>query len=243
MPVFGKKKRRLVSCALLLFAAGVGAAAQPVPHVEDNIIVSELKPSLAIEVDKGFTYLGRHPIRIRDVAAGERLVFAELQEHRARRLFIIQIEGFLPGIDNEYRYNLTRSPVVAGYPFRSNSFAFDLDKSVAGNPGGESASTQKFLLDRGIAAPKQWMMWRSLTVTSADKRNEMILFYVENVFDHDITISDIYDPDTNKDTPVWKTMQIDLEQRANASYRLARLNEDKQPLQGSWQRVPLSLTP
>ncbi len=243
MLVFGKKLRRSFSFSLLMLVVGYGVSAQSAPKVEGNIIISIANPSLAIEVEKSLTYLGRHPIRIRDVAAGERLVFADLQKSEVKRLFIVQLEGFLPGIDNEYRYNLTTSPVVAGYPFRSNAYAFDFAKSIIDSPGLESAATGRFLSENGIATPKQLMMWRSLTVVSEDKRKEIIIFYMEDLSAYNMSLKDIYDPITGKNTAAWTALQPALEQRANASYRLAQLDEKGKPLETSWQRVPLRLTP
>ncbi len=242
MPSLGVNLWRLLGLILMFLGTGGVAAAQSSPHVEDNVIVSRATPSLAIDVTKDFTYIGRHSIKISDVAAGERLVFADMQAGKAKRLFIIQFEGFLPGIDNEYRYNLTTSPVVAGYPFRSNAYAFDFAKSIADNPGLESAATASFLSEKGITTPQQLMMWRSLTVVSDEKRKEMIVFYMEDLSVSNMTLKDVYDPITDKDNPAWTALQPALEQRANASYRLARLDTLGKPLKTSWQRVPLRLT-
>lgn len=234
----------------LLFAVSLGArlsatkqaSSASVRSVEDNIIVSTSEPKLAIKIDDGFRYLGEHPIRIRDVAAGERLVFADLEGSKARRLLIIQFEGFLPGIDNEYRYNLSNNPIVAGYPFRSNAYAFDFVKSAKDNPGLESAATARFLASQGIAAPPQLAMWRSLTVVSSDKRKEMLIYYLEDLSTLRMSVDEIYDLATDKDTPAWAALQPALERRANASFSLTGLDESNQPKEASWQHIPLSLT-
>ena len=94
--------------------------------VENNIVVSMQDPALKIKVDPSFEYLGRHDIRIRDVASGERLVFADVEDGHAQRLFILQFEGFNDGVDNAYRYDLSESPEVAGYRWRSNPYAFNV---------------------------------------------------------------------------------------------------------------------
>jgi len=217
-------------------------SAAPERSVEDNIIVSKNDPVIAMKVDQSFRYLGEHPIRIRDVAAGERLVFADMEGSKAHRLLIIQFEGFLPGVDDEYRYNLNSSPIVAGYPFRSNAYAFDFAKSAKENPGLESAATAKFLSSQGITAPQQLVMWRSLTVASSDKRKEMIIYYLEDLAAFNMALDDIYDPITDKDTPAWNAFQTELERRANASFSLTELDEYKRPKQASWQHIPLLLT-
>lgn len=242
MQAFKDKFPRSICFVFLWIVASVGLSAQPTPQVEGNVLVSEIDPAIAIKVDQSFTYLGRHPINIRNVAAGERLVFAELNGARANRLFILQFEGFLPGIDNEYRYNLSDSPIVAGYPFRSNAYAFDFAKSAVESPGLESAATAKFLFEKGIKAPKLQMMWRSLTVTSADKRNELILFYLEDLSSYNMTLDEVYDPVTGNATPAWTALQPALEKRANESFRLTALDKNNYPLANHWQRIPLRLS-
>lgn len=208
-------------------------------QVIENTVVSENSPALAIRVAPELVYLGRHAIRIRDVAAGERIVFAERSAGDVTRMLILQYEGFLPGIDEQYRYNLSNSPVVAGYPFRSNAYAFDLAVSRRENPGGESADTARFLEAKGLTFPNIWMMWRSLTVTDAARRNELIIFYVEAPKNQELTIADIYDPVTDRSTDFWRRFTPGLEQRANAAFQLAT------PIAGTtlsgldWQTIPL----
>lgn len=224
---------------IAILAISISLAADEQRYVENNILISKSDPALAIAVDGSFTFLGRHAIRIRDVAAGERLVYVDELNGRVSRLFIVQFEGFLPGIDDEYRYDLSQSPVVAGYPFRSNGFAFDLIESVAENPTNESADTKRFLEDQGLVAPRQWMMWRSLTVTDEAKRNEMIIFYVEDPASIDMSLSDLYRDGTSTDT--WRELQRSLEQRANQSFELTGLSVEGLPETSKWTRIPLAL--
>lgn len=206
--------------------------------VNDNIVLSSTNPSLAIKIDESLSFLGRHPIRIRDVAAGERIVFADTDGTKVRRLFILQFEGFLPGIDGYYRYDLSASPVVAGYPFRSNGFAFNLAASLENEPGGEAADTGRFLVAQGLEAPRDWAMWRSLTVTDVARRNELILFYVEDAADHGLTLAEIYEPGTFRATPAWIRLQAEMEQRANAAFQLTTIGADGKPEESEWQSVP-----
>ena len=228
-------------CFSLLNPAAGGQ--EPVWQAEGNTVISMAKPSLAIRVVEDIPYIGRHPIRIRDVAAGERLVFADTEGSKINRMLILQFEGFLPHVeDGQYRYNFDGRPEVAGYPFRSNPFAFDLEKTRAENPGNESASTAVFLEEQGLVPPKIWMMWRSLTAELPERRDELIIFYVEAGADHDMTMADIYDPVTDNSTDAWRQFMVGLEQRANSSYELAPLADDGSPLEGRWAVVPLLLS-
>ena len=231
-------KRFRIPVTLLLFAVGTLVTANEQRYVQNNVLISELEPTLAISVDDSFEFLGKHAIRIRDVAAGERFVYVDASGDRVNRLFIVQFEGFLPGIDDEYRYNLSQSPIVAGYPFRSNGYAFDLHRSVSANPTSESADTKRFLEASDLKAPKQWMMWRSLTVTDEAKRNEMIIFYVEDPAGLALSVSDLYQGGSSTD--LWRELQRTLEKRANRSFELTVLDESGAPDFSGWTRIPLS---
>ena len=216
-----------------LLAAGTNSTHQ---FVEDGVLISLQEPSLAIDVDDAFTFVGRHPFTIRDIAAGERFVFVDVAGDLIERLFIVQFEGFLPGVDDLYRYDLSGSPVVANYPFRSNGYAFDIVEAIAANPKGESAATYPFLESKGYSIPAHWMMWRSLTVADQARSKEIIIFYVENVDTTGLTLADLYQDDAA--TAEWISIQKDLEIRANRSFRLTELNEKGKPLSSGWSTIP-----
>ena len=208
--------------------------------VRDGVLISLKEPSLAIEVKDSFTFVGRHPFTIRDVAAGERFIFVDAEGDIIQRLFIVQFEGFLPGVDNFYRYDLSESPVVADYPFRSNGYAFDIVEAIAANPRAESAATYPFLKSKGYVVPENWMMWRSLTIADLARKKEIIAFYVENVDSTGLTLADLYKED--KATDAWINIQKDLEVRANGSFRLTELNEDGEPVTSAWSSIPNRFT-
>ena len=204
-------------------------------EVSSNVLISPSLPPLAIRVDPKFSYLGKHPIRIRDVAGGERHVFAEVQAGRASRLVVMQFEGFFDGVEDEYRYDLSSSPVVAGFPFRSNGYAFDMAESLRDNPSGEAAATNAFLTEQGLEAPRYWMMWRSLTVADPERRHELIIFYVEDAESDGLTVDDLYDGD--QETSIWLDLMDRLKESASRSIELAPLDADGTP-QRSWESIP-----
>jgi hypothetical protein len=136
--------------------------------MQDGVLVSLSDPSLAIKVDESFKFVGRHSFSIRDVAAGERFVFVDTQDQRLiNRTLIVQFEGFLPGVDNFYRYDLTGAPVIAGYPFLSSGYAYNIIKAIAENPRSESAATYPFLESKGYAIPDGSAFVGDRSMTSA----------------------------------------------------------------------------
>lgn len=235
--------RMLVACVLTAIAVAYPVAAEDQLQVRGNTVISKINPSLAIKITDEIPFLGRHPIKIRDVAAGERVVFGDVDGNLINRLVILQFEGFSPNVpEAKYQYNFEGRPVVAGYPFRSNPFSFDLPRSRLENPGGESSDTAVFLESLGLAPPKTWMMWRSLTAELPERRDELIVFYVENGDLEGVDISMIYDPVTDQSTDFWRGFMVGLERRANAAYQLADPVELTPAGGFQWESVPLILS-
>jgi hypothetical protein len=204
--------------------------------MSEGVLISREDPSLAIDVADEFEFVGRHPFTIRDVAAGERFVFVQAEDHQVKKLFMVQFEGFLPGIDNFYRYDLSGKPVVANYPFRSNGYAFNIVKDIIANPKSESAATYPFLESNGYSVPDELMMWRSLTVADEARNKEMIIFYIEDVKSAGLALADFYVDDT--ETDMWINIQRDLELRANDAFRITELDDSSRPVQSGWSSIP-----
>ena len=223
--------------AVLTYGLAI-AAENRTQYVDAGVLVSLAEPSLALSVDEPFEYVGRHPIAIGNTGAGERFVFAD-EAGEYSRFVIVQFEGFLPGVDDYFRYDLSASPVVAGYPFRSNAYAFDMGEALAAEPTNESAATYAFLRDKQIEVPDQWMMWRSLTVVDEAKKKEVIIFYVEDVASIGLTLADLYRDGSA--TQQWRDIQKELEARANGAFLLGELDEEGRPLSSSWSRIPNAL--
>ena len=218
------------------FAGCVDTTEEPEQFVLDGVLISTKEPALAIEVASPFTYLGRHPIVIGEIGAGERFVFVDAVNEVVGRLLVVQFEGFLPAVDDFFQYDLSGKPVVAKYPFRSNGYAFDMAESVARNPTGEAAATSAFLESNGYEVPRFWMMWRSLTIADEAKKKEAIIFYVEDAESIGLALADLYRDDSPTDA--WLDIQRGLEVRANGSFRLAEIDNTGRPDESTWSSIP-----
>lgn len=234
------KSRITSACLIACLATGITVNASDSNDMDqfmtDGILISRGDPSLAIDVADEFEFVGRHPFTIRKVAAGERFVFVQAEDRQIRKILMVQFEGFLPGVDDLYRYDLSGKPVVANYPFRSNGYAFNIVESIAANPKSESAATYPFLESKGYSVPDELMMWRSLTVVDEARRKEMIIFYIEDIQSTGLTLADFYIDDA--ETEPWINIQEDLETRANDAFRITTLDESGQPLQSGWSSIP-----
>ena len=103
----------------------------PARSVENNVLYSEDLPAIRVRVDSAFRYVGKFDFVLKEIAYGERYVFADDKDGRIERLFIFQFEGFLPNNDHTYNYNFDQAELIEGFKFRQNTWAY-------GNRAGEA---------------------------------------------------------------------------------------------------------
>lgn len=161
--------------------------------VRGNTIISPAIPKIKIKVAEEFQYIGKfdfdiianseeYPVELmgQPVASGERLVFAVFDEAKdIEKLFIVQFEGFLASNDFIYHYDFSQADHIGKNKYRHNTWYYDARQSAQENPQGEGAKTQLFLAQKGFNLPRDWMMSRFVGLASADRKNEIILFYHE----------------------------------------------------------------
>ena len=203
--------------------------------VENNVLVSSADPRLAVRIGAPFKYIGVHDFDIRGIAGGTRHVFLDAKDRHINRMFIVQLEGFYPKTDGVYHYDLSGSPEVAGYHWRSNGYAFNLATTRRENPGNESAVTAEYLSELGYELPELILMWRSLTVVNEARTHEAILFLLESGEMHDLQMSDLVQDDN--DTPRWREIQARMEQDFYNLVSFSPLGVNGRPT-GDWGKVP-----
>ena len=154
-------------------------------HVQDNIFVSNELPKLSLSLDVKFQYLGTFPFDIRGVAGGYRYVWGEVEpDKHLHRVFIVQAEGYYPGNGGSYPYGAANPEELAGETYQHNVWIYDNDESARERAGNESDLTAKFMQEHGYKWEPQLVMSRYARVVDEAKKNEIIVFYFENLKDY-----------------------------------------------------------
>ena len=162
-------------------------------YVNGNILVSKELPEIEIEVADEFHYVGtfdfeiianstEYPeeIRSKPVAAGDRYVFVSANSGQiVNKLFIVQLEGFLPDNDFTFNYNFDNAEFIGKNKYRGNTWFYDSKKLAEENPNNEGALTRAFLQERGYQLEDEFMMSRFVGLASEDRKHEIIIFYLE----------------------------------------------------------------
>ena len=196
----------LLGCCIAIFIACGGndqttsssaTAMEVTPHlsriVEGNILASDTLPNIKIKVADDFQYIGKFDFEIiansdeyaadvrgKAVATGDRFVFAVADEQKViEKLFIVQLEGFLPEFGFTYNYNFSQAETIGANKYRHNTWFYDSKAAAQRNPQNEGALTRAFLKGKGYQLEDEFMMSRFVGLASEDRFNEIIIFYHE----------------------------------------------------------------
>lgn len=216
--MFSRYIRFALPGILLLVSVAAAHPEKPNRIVKRNVLVSDALPKIKIAVKGKFKYVGRFDFKIRDVAAGERFVFVDASNGKVNKMFIAQFEGFLPHIDDYYRYSFRNAMQFGTHRFRQNTYAYSNAESRRSNPNGEGVLTEDFLKKRGYTLQDELMMSRFITVPDRAKKHELILYYLENVSRTRHSLAEFYKDD--KATDVWQQISIGLKARSLKSFKI-----------------------
>ncbi len=169
-------------------------AQEPLRYIEDSVFISDAAPPLRMIVDEAFQYIGYTQFILKDVAHVDRHYFVVTRGSIVNKMIVLQFEGFLGGVDNIYRGGIPTSQLAGGdYRYTDqfvrlgdadyvhNTWAFDHAANARDNPGAESGKTLELLQARGLRLADELIMSRYMRVVGADRRKELIIFYIETL--------------------------------------------------------------
>jgi hypothetical protein len=171
---------------------------------------------MRLRVDSGFTYQGRIAYTLDTTFAGERYIFADARASALQRLLIVQFERIRPPSSEVYRYNVDAGQPIGSLHFLENTFAFPGAQKTVTSPRDEAERTNNFLLSRGFRMPGVWLVTRYVTIGNADRKSEMIVFYMEG--HDDLTMQDLYAGE--EATSVWRGLKPTIAQRARVAFSI-----------------------
>jgi len=154
------------------------------PHqrrVLNNTIISDALPALEIKVDPAFVFVGILSFVLKEIALVERFIFVDGQASETTRLFIVQFEGILDGVDFTYNYRTTNPIILGKQPYHQGVWIYSNAESVRESPGAESDRTTQFLQERGYVHEDALAMSRFACIIDDARRHEIIIFYQETL--------------------------------------------------------------
>lgn len=211
---------RLAAVLLLsapLLAQTVPPADLPLQaKVTGNSVASDRPPAVRLEFDKGFKYAGGQRFTLYEVADAEQHFFFDADEKgNIRRGYWIQFEGYLPSNDHTYNYKSPKTAVIGGKTFILDAGPRKPNTGTP-RPGSDGARTSELIAKKGLHLPDNAALVR-LVLLSADKRNELMVIYVEDLAPHGVTADDL--APAGKSADRWPTIADLLLKNATANVK------------------------
>ena len=176
-----------LACVLLLHADAsaqrrAAAGAERARAVRGHVLTSTHLPPIRIRFDKSFRYVGSQKFILYERAQAEQHFFVDADaRRRIRRMYMLQFEGYLPGVDAKYDYAAAETVRLGGEDYIANAESVpNVAAVLAQNPQSDSARAVEFLKGKGYSVGESVRFQRFVRLVDESKRNEFILLYVED---------------------------------------------------------------
>jgi len=171
-------RRRAALLVVFSCVAETALAAGPERAVSGRTLVSAEGPAVRIELAGGFRYVGGQRFVLYDVADAEQHLFVDADPAGVvRRLYWLQFEGYLPGIDQRYKYE---GETVALGPLSFVSNAAARSTTTEPRPGSDGARMRQLLRAKGYRLPPQMLWQRLVHLSDESLRRELMIIYMED---------------------------------------------------------------
>ena len=220
---------RVLFFGVLLLTAIISSFAQTKPEVDLNtlrtakgqILTSPELPKLQLRFAKTFKYVGGHTFILYDVARAEQHFFVDAdKDGNVYRFYWIQFEGYLPNIPHHYNYTSPKSVNIGGLDFFADVAARKIDLKQ-GRPDSDGNRAREFLTSKGFKiASDEVMTQRLVHLLDKEKRNELLIFYLEVLTPTGFTSADLVEGGKAYDK--WPWISEGLLRRAQSGMQLIR---------------------
>ena len=157
--------------------------------VEGNRIISKALPAAVLEVTKELEYAGTQSFELYNVANVEQHFFVEREGNRIKRALWIQFEGYKP--DNTNTYNYRDSTVAhSGQTWHRRILANKVLPTES-RPDSDGARFRAFIREKGWSLGPDVLNERLVWILDTPARNELMLIYIEDLADHNLTVEDV----------------------------------------------------
>ena len=187
-----------LSCVQLLILSAAPAQtsartdAKASRRVKGQTLISAQLPPVRIKFGKAFRYVGSQRFILYERAQVEQYFFVDADSRkRIRRMFMLQFEGYLPGIDGSYNYPQSETVNLGGESYLANAeIVPGVSAALKQNPQSDIAHAAALLEGKGYHVNDMIAFQRFVRLVDEAKRNEFILLYIEDLSGAGLTTSD-----------------------------------------------------
>jgi len=189
--------------------------------VKGQVLISAALPAASLKFDNQFKYVGVQTFILYENARAEQHFFVDADEKgRIKRFYLVQFEGYLPHIKQTYQYKVTKAVKIGGLEFIADAHASNM-KDKPGRPNSDSSHAGKFLESKGLRMGSDDILAQRLVhVADEQKRNELMIVYVEDLADMQLTAKDV--AADGKAAAQWEGISNQLLERAMKGIEVVR---------------------
>lgn len=150
--------------------------------VKGQVLTSTSLPAIRMRFDKRLKYVGSQKFVLYERARAEQHFFVDADARgRIRRMYMLQFEGYLPGIDASYNYEAKETVKLGGVDYIVNvENVPNVAAALAQQPESDAARAVEFLKTKGYSVGESVRFQRFVRLVDDSKRNEFIMLYVED---------------------------------------------------------------
>ncbi len=151
-------------------------------QVKEQVLTSTYLPSIRFRFDDSFKYAGTQKFILYEKAQVEQFFFVDADsQRRIKRMYMVQFEGFLPGINASYDYPVMETVNLGGQTYLVNAESIpNVSAALKQIPGSDVARAASFLESKGYSIGESIRFQRFVRLLDEAKRNEIILLYIED---------------------------------------------------------------
>jgi len=156
---------------------------QQTRQVKDQILTSTYLPPIRIKFGDDFKPVGTQVFVLYERAQVQQYFFvdADTQTRIIKRMYWVQFEGYLTGVNAKYDYPANETVTIAGQTYLVNAESVpNIWEVVRRMPQSDVERGIKFLQSKGYRMNEAVRYQRFVRLVDEAKRNEMILTYIED---------------------------------------------------------------
>jgi hypothetical protein len=160
--------------------------------VTKNVLTSEKNPKIRIAFDKKLEYAGGKAFILFENSQVEQHYFVlRDKEKNIRRVYTVQFENYLPGIEESYSYKIKDKLMLDGTEYMVDFIAGGTAKPRVGS---DQEHRWNYLLAKGYKLPAEVVGRRFVRLLDEAKRSEILIIYQEDVKSFDSNLTELYEP-------------------------------------------------
>jgi hypothetical protein len=184
----------------------------------DTVLRSDQSPTIAIQIDHVFKYIGSTSFILYDVARAEQHHFIVPDpERRVMRWLWFQFEGYLENNNRTYKYSGLKALAINDIDFLHDTQPWNVEQAYEARGTSDSAHAVDYFKEKGYRLTGDLMSHRMVWLDQ-NRRNELMIIYSEILDPTGYRPSDL--TEKGPAAAEWAALAQVLQERSLSSFKI-----------------------